>query len=55
MVTEYDILNHFGEDFRQQIIALKKAGYKTEPAFANILNLKGDPYTALLEFKLNYG
>ena len=52
MVAEYKILNHFGEDFRQQIIALKKTGYKTEPAFAKLLNLESDPYDALLEYKL---
>ncbi len=37
--------------FRQEIIALKKQGYKTEPAFAMALGLKGDPYYKEL---LNY-
>jgi len=53
MVAEHKILTHFGEDFRQQIMALKKAGYKTEPAFAKLLNLQGDPYTAILEYKIH--
>jgi len=51
MVTEYKILEHYGNDFRQQIIALKNAGYKTEPAFAKLLGLEGNPYMALLEYK----
>lgn len=51
MVTEYKILEHYGNDFRQQIIALKNAGYKTEPAFAELLGLEGNPYMALLEYK----
>jgi len=53
MIAEYGILKHFGKDFRQQIIGLKKEGYKTEPAFAKLLNLEGNPYIALLEYKLN--
>lgn len=50
MIAEYNILQHYGEDFRQQIVALKSSGYKTEPAFAKLLNLKGDPYVALLKY-----
>lgn len=48
MVIEHELLHTRGEDFRRQIIALKKAGMKTEPAFARLLGLTGDPYTALL-------
>lgn len=48
MVVEHQILKEKGEDFRLKIIDLKRNGYKTEPAFANLLNLKGDPYVALL-------
>ena len=51
MVTEYEILKQKGEIFRQQIIELKKNGFKTEPAFAKLLQLPGDPYAALLEYK----
>jgi len=50
MVIENDILNQKGKDFRQQIITLKKQGFKTEPAFAQLLGLSGDPYEALLHY-----
>ncbi|KGO84724.1 diadenosine tetraphosphate hydrolase [Flavobacterium rivuli WB 3.3-2 = DSM 21788] len=50
MIAEYKILQQEGEDFRKQVIALKRAGYKTEPAFAKLLNLKGDPYIAILQY-----
>lgn len=48
MIIEYRLLQDHSEDFRDQIIALKKSGIKTEPAFAKILGLKGNPYDALL-------
>jgi len=51
MIIEAKILEEKGEDFRQKIIELKKSGIKTEPAFSQLLNLKGDPYEALLNFK----
>lgn len=51
MLVEAKILNEKGEDFRRKIIELKENGVKTEPAFAQLLNLKGDPYTSLLEFE----
>ncbi|MBD3581502.1 DUF4269 domain-containing protein [Flavobacterium selenitireducens] len=51
MVIEYKILEEKGETFRSEIIRLKLAGMKTEPAFAQVLQLEGDPYLALLEFE----
>lgn len=33
---------------REQIVRLKQAGYKTEPAFAQILQLEGDPYEEMM-------
>lgn len=48
MRIEYRLLSLFEESFRDKIIALKKAGMKTEPAFARVLGLKGDPYRAVL-------
>lgn len=52
MLIEHKILLEKGEDFKYQIIELKKQGYKTEPAFAQLLHLQGNPYDALLKFEL---
>lgn len=49
MMVEYILLEHYGEAFRQDVIKLKKQGYKTEPAFAKLLDLPGDPYMELLK------
>ncbi len=49
MLIEDYLLKKYGEAFRQQIITLKKQGYKTEPAFALLLGLEGNPYTELLK------
>ncbi|GIP18053.1 alpha/beta hydrolase [Paenibacillus montaniterrae] len=49
MVVEHRILQLIDSSFRQQIRALKASGVKTEPAFAKLLQLEGDPYAALLE------
>ncbi|CAL2095393.1 DUF4269 domain-containing protein [Tenacibaculum sp. 190524A02b] len=51
MLIEYKLLQEYGEVFRQKIISLKQKGYKTEPAFAIELGLKGDPYEALLKLE----
>lgn len=51
MIIEYRILLEKGPAFRQQIIKLKRQGIKTEPAFARLLGLKGDPYRALLKLE----
>ncbi|WP_063338203.1 MULTISPECIES: DUF4269 domain-containing protein [unclassified Marinomonas] len=40
-----------GEGLRQQVKNLKVSGLKTEPAFAHILGLKGDPFLAFLELE----
>ena len=48
MVIEHRLLCERGEPFRQEIIKLKQQGYKTEPAFAKLLGIEGDPYTGLL-------
>lgn len=52
MLIEYEILQSKDEGFRLEIIKLKQNGYKTEPAFAFLLGLKGDPYTELLDYKI---
>ncbi|NLC65985.1 MAG: DUF4269 domain-containing protein [Clostridium sp.] len=53
MIVESRILSLYGNDFKKKVIQLKKEGIKTEPAFARLLNLKGNPYEELLLFE-NY-
>lgn len=48
MLIEYRLLNLYGEGFKKEIIKLKKSGLNTEPAFAKLLNLTGNPYDKLL-------
>ncbi len=50
MLIEHKVLQNKGDNFRLKIIELKKQGLKTEPAFAKLLGLKGDPYIELLKF-----
>ena len=52
MVKEHEILVDFGKGFREKVIKLKNEGYKTEPAFAKLLGLNGNPYEALLQYKI---
>ncbi len=53
MLIERRILQEKGTEFKNKIIELKKQGIKTEPAFAQILDLKGDPYLELLKFDID--
>lgn len=52
MVVEHKLLMERGEEFRQEIIRLKREGMKTEPAFAKALNIVGDPYEELLKLEI---
>jgi hypothetical protein len=52
MMVEYQILTQRGENFREDILKLKRSGIKTEPAFAHLLGLSGDPYEALLQYEI---
>ena len=51
MLIEHKLLLERGDAFRQEILALKQSGYKTEPAFAIALGLIGDPYIELLKLE----
>ena len=55
LIIENDLILEKGDDFRKQIINLKKQGYKTEPAFAVVLELTGNPYIELLKFEKETG
>lgn len=48
LVIEEKILSKQGDEFKKQIIALKRSGIKTEPAFCTLLGIAGDPYLELL-------
>ncbi|MCH5716228.1 DUF4269 domain-containing protein [Niabella hibiscisoli] len=53
LLIEHRLLNKYGNTFREKVIALKNQGYKTEPAFAKLLGLQGDPYQALLQLEVD--
>lgn len=48
-VVERRLLDLGGADFREAVMALRRAGAKTEPAFVQVLGLTGDPYLRLYE------
>ena len=50
MLIEQEILREKGSEFRTEILKLKQEGLKTEPAFAKLLGIKGDPYEELLNY-----
>ena len=50
IIEDYFLLTR-GEAFKAMIIALKNQGSKTEPAFAKVLGLSGDPYLELLNLE----
>lgn len=49
MVIEAVLLKE-NSSMREQILTLKRAGMKTEPAFCEVLALKGDPYHELIQY-----
>lgn len=49
MLIENKILKEKGDAFKSEIIKLKTQGLKTEPAFAKLLGLQGNPYDELLK------
>lgn len=51
MAIEHWLLATRGATFKKKILELKSNGVKTEPAFAEVLGLDGDPYDSLLQFE----
>jgi hypothetical protein len=47
--VERRLLDFGGHDFRAAVRAQRQRGMKTEPAFAAVLGLSGDPYISLLD------
>jgi hypothetical protein len=54
MITEADMLEKY-PFIKQRVISLKQSGMKTEPAFAYVLGLSGDPYEAVLKWGREQG
>ncbi|MBK5719898.1 DUF4269 domain-containing protein [Dysgonomonas sp. Marseille-P4677] len=50
MIIEHRILELSNAGFREDILHLKKSGYKTEPAFGYLLNMKS-PYSDLISLE----
>lgn len=50
MVAEWVLLSRNDLQFKEKILDLKKLGIKTEPAFAEVLGLNGNPYIELLKY-----
>jgi len=48
LLVEHAVLTAGGAAWRTAVRTLKQRGLKTEPAFALLLGLAGDPYAALL-------
>lgn len=48
MLAEARVLRLLGGEFMRKVVKLKEKGVKTEPAFARLLGLEGDPYAAVL-------
>lgn len=51
LLIEQKILLDKDENFKAQIIALKKSGLKTEPAFCRLLGFAGNPYLEILKLE----
>lgn len=51
MLVEHRLLGIMGPRFRDEVMALKSDGMKTEPALAWLLGLPGDPHKAVLSLE----
>lgn len=52
LIVERRLLELGGRWLHQRVLGLKSTGVETEPAFARVLGLAGDPYQAVLELEL---
>ncbi|MBY8826170.1 DUF4269 domain-containing protein [Sphingomonas colocasiae] len=50
--VEQRLLALGGEGLRRAVLEKRRAGMKTEPAFAAVLGLPGDPYRAMLDLEM---
>jgi hypothetical protein len=51
-MVERRLLALGGDRLRNAVMAARRGGLKTEPAFAKILGLSGDPYSAMLAIEV---
>ncbi len=51
MIVEHRILEQNGDEFKNDVIKLKLNGIKTEPAFAMLLGLEGNPFDEILKLE----
>lgn len=54
MIIEHKLLQE-DPDLRRKVVLMKKQGFKTEPAFCEILGLNGDPYKELIDYGIKKG
>jgi hypothetical protein len=54
MIIENFLIQRYPK-IRKEVIKLKKQGYKTEPAFCEVLGIEGDPYETLIDFGKSKG
>ncbi|MFA1819779.1 DUF4269 domain-containing protein [Virgibacillus oceani] len=54
MIIEQSLLEKIPY-LKEKVIKLKKRGYKTEPAFCEVLGISGDPYDNLIIYGKNNG
>ncbi len=53
LLAEAALLAEGGEEAKEAVRALKRLGVKTEPAFAQVFGLAGDPYDVLYQIGLD--
>ncbi|MGR9049643.1 DUF4269 domain-containing protein [Halobacillus faecis] len=54
MIIEYELLKD-RPYLKDKVIELRRQGYKTEPAFCELLGIAGDPYEGLVQYGMKEG